>query len=444
MILREQRENYLPLRVIKDRIDSGELDAQSDATSIRVADDRGAADRADDVAGAAEADDDRGRADLRHRATDARTCRRRRADPGPAGRRAAPATTAPPACRPTRAAGRATPQTTEPPASDRSAAARLLPGVLVNRDELCAMVGDHREPSWPSSRSTASSPRRRLGDDLYDDDAVEIAAVAVEFLRPASTPATSAAGARRPTGRPASTSSSSCRCSGSATRRPASTHATSCDELNELGGKLRAAMMRAALRPTSTADPADRPTRSAALRVEAARYARNRGADGARRRPGRGPRQHADGAPARAERSPAAAADLHRHVEATAIHYALEGVEPPRPLTHDLFVQTMTELGVTLEQVVVTEMRDHTYYAELHLRSAEQGLTVMSSRPSDAIALAVRCERLDLRRRRPARRGRPGTGGRARGRGGGDHRRVPRLHRAREPGGLRRLTGSRS
>jgi bifunctional DNase/RNase len=77
--------------------------------------------------------------------------------------------------------------------------------------------------------------------------------------------------------------------------------------------------------------------------------------------------------------------------EATAIHYALEGVTPPRPLTHDLFVQALGSRGVALEQIVVTEMRDHTYFAELHLRSAEDGVTVISSRPSDAIALAVRC-----------------------------------------------------
>ncbi len=76
--------------------------------------------------------------------------------------------------------------------------------------------------------------------------------------------------------------------------------------------------------------------------------------------------------------------------EATSIHYALEGVTPPRPLTHDLFVQTLAELGVSLEQIVVTEMRDHTYFAELHLRRAEGNLSVLSSRPSDAIALAVR------------------------------------------------------
>ena len=77
--------------------------------------------------------------------------------------------------------------------------------------------------------------------------------------------------------------------------------------------------------------------------------------------------------------------------EATSIHYALEGVTPPRPLTHDLFIQTLTELGVRVEQIVVTEMRDHTYFAELHLRRGEGGeVTVLSSRPSDAIALAVR------------------------------------------------------
>jgi uncharacterized protein len=77
--------------------------------------------------------------------------------------------------------------------------------------------------------------------------------------------------------------------------------------------------------------------------------------------------------------------------EATAIHYALEGVESPRPMTHDLFVQTLALLDARVERVVVTEMRDHTYYAELHLVTAA-GPKVISSRPSDAIALAVRCD----------------------------------------------------
>ncbi len=76
--------------------------------------------------------------------------------------------------------------------------------------------------------------------------------------------------------------------------------------------------------------------------------------------------------------------------EASAIHYALEGVVPPRPLTHDLMLILLGELGANLTQVVVTEMRDRTYYAELHL-TTETGDKVVSARPSDAIALAIRC-----------------------------------------------------
>ena len=77
--------------------------------------------------------------------------------------------------------------------------------------------------------------------------------------------------------------------------------------------------------------------------------------------------------------------------EASAIHYALEGIVPPRPLTHDLFLTTLAELGAELKQVVVTEVRDRTYFAEIHIGTPE-GEKVISSRPSDAIALAVRCE----------------------------------------------------
>ena len=76
--------------------------------------------------------------------------------------------------------------------------------------------------------------------------------------------------------------------------------------------------------------------------------------------------------------------------EASAIHYALEGVVPPRPLTHDLMLILLGELGATVTKVVVTEMRDRTYYAELHL-TTEAGDKVISARPSDAVALAIRC-----------------------------------------------------
>ncbi|MEY4173928.1 MAG: hypothetical protein RI900_1093 [Actinomycetota bacterium] len=76
--------------------------------------------------------------------------------------------------------------------------------------------------------------------------------------------------------------------------------------------------------------------------------------------------------------------------EAASIHTALEGITPPRPLTHDLAITLLDTLGARLERVVVTEMREHTFYAELHLRTAA-GESVVGCRPSDAVALAVRC-----------------------------------------------------
>ena len=75
--------------------------------------------------------------------------------------------------------------------------------------------------------------------------------------------------------------------------------------------------------------------------------------------------------------------------EATAIAFALQGVATSRPMTHDLFRDVLTATGVTLDRVVITELRDGTYYAELHLSHGGQS-TVVSSRPSDAIALAAR------------------------------------------------------
>ncbi len=75
--------------------------------------------------------------------------------------------------------------------------------------------------------------------------------------------------------------------------------------------------------------------------------------------------------------------------EASAIHFALEGIVSPRPMTHDLFVDVLTTLGATLQRVLITEIREHTYYAELYLQTAN-GPRVVSTRPSDAMALAVR------------------------------------------------------
>ena len=75
--------------------------------------------------------------------------------------------------------------------------------------------------------------------------------------------------------------------------------------------------------------------------------------------------------------------------EATAIAVALEGIEPRRPLTHDLLRILLEELGTVLDQVVITEVRDNVYFAELHL-VVPGGTHIVSCRPSDAIALAVR------------------------------------------------------
>src|SRR3970282_2983915 len=75
--------------------------------------------------------------------------------------------------------------------------------------------------------------------------------------------------------------------------------------------------------------------------------------------------------------------------EATAIATALEGVNPPRPLTHDLMRSVIDAVGAFAVRVVITEMRDSVFYADLSLDISGRGVHV-SSRPSDAIALAVR------------------------------------------------------
>src|SRR5690606_27673793 len=69
-------------------------------------------------------------------------------------------------------------------------------------------------------------------------------------------------------------------------------------------------------------------------------------------------------------------------VEATAIAFALEEVETPRPMTHDLMKDLLDEIGVEMERIVVTDMRESTFYAEIVFRVAGEVHTV-SSRPSD-------------------------------------------------------------
>ncbi|MEE9473078.1 MAG: bifunctional nuclease family protein [Acidimicrobiia bacterium] len=80
-------------------------------------------------------------------------------------------------------------------------------------------------------------------------------------------------------------------------------------------------------------------------------------------------------------------------VEATAIAFALEGVEPQRPLTHDLLKDLTDGLGAKVQRVVVNDLREGIYYADLVL-AVNGGEVVVSARPSDAIALAARTEAL--------------------------------------------------
>lgn len=77
--------------------------------------------------------------------------------------------------------------------------------------------------------------------------------------------------------------------------------------------------------------------------------------------------------------------------EALAIAAALNGVSFPRPMTHDLFYTAIRALGGRVERVVITDLRDNTFYATLVLRT-EKGLKEIDARPSDGIALALRAK----------------------------------------------------
>jgi len=79
------------------------------------------------------------------------------------------------------------------------------------------------------------------------------------------------------------------------------------------------------------------------------------------------------------------------HPEAAAILMKLQGASTPRPMTHDLMADVLENIDAKCERIAVTELRDNTFYARITLRS--DGSTYeIDSRPSDAIALAVRCD----------------------------------------------------
>ncbi|TKB74437.1 MAG: bifunctional nuclease family protein [Nitrospira sp.] len=75
--------------------------------------------------------------------------------------------------------------------------------------------------------------------------------------------------------------------------------------------------------------------------------------------------------------------------EASAISFALESVAAPRPMTHDLMKTILDSVDAKVISVVITELKDNTYFARVHL-SYEDSEFVVDSRPSDAIALALR------------------------------------------------------
>ena len=78
--------------------------------------------------------------------------------------------------------------------------------------------------------------------------------------------------------------------------------------------------------------------------------------------------------------------------EVTAIKMKISGIQPPRPLTHDLLKNTIAELGATLSRIIITKLEFNTFFATLVLQSKDGTLHEVDARPSDSIALALRAD----------------------------------------------------
>ena len=254
LILREQREKFLPLRVIKDRIDSGEIEPAPDAPSA-------ADDGREQATKAAIAKHPAARRPSSASVPSSGATTSTQKAPPPAAGTTAPSATSVGAT----AASGSTPNgaTTEPPTEStpsdppsaprkrrraaEPSAATLLPGVLVNRDELCAMASVTPEQLAQLEDYGVVSPRAGVGD-LYGDEAVEIAAAAGGFLR-AGVDARHLRAWRtsveRESGLYEQLILPLLRQRNPQARGQA---ATRLEELDGLGTKLRAALMRAALR----------------------------------------------------------------------------------------------------------------------------------------------------------------------------------------------------
>lgn len=77
--------------------------------------------------------------------------------------------------------------------------------------------------------------------------------------------------------------------------------------------------------------------------------------------------------------------------EANAIALQIERIDTPRPMTHDLLKNVLMQLDAHIDKIVVTELRDNTFFAQIHVRLNDEIMTI-DSRPSDAIALALRTD----------------------------------------------------
>jgi bifunctional DNase/RNase len=77
-------------------------------------------------------------------------------------------------------------------------------------------------------------------------------------------------------------------------------------------------------------------------------------------------------------------------LEAAAIAYALDGVQPPRPMTHDLMKMLLEEVGARVPRIDVDKLEDNVFRAKIHLEMPSGGKRLVDSRPSDALALALR------------------------------------------------------
>ena len=78
--------------------------------------------------------------------------------------------------------------------------------------------------------------------------------------------------------------------------------------------------------------------------------------------------------------------------EVTAIKMKISGIQPPRPLTHDLLKNTIAQLGATLQRVIITKLEFNTFFATLLLQTRDGELREVDARPSDSIAVALRAD----------------------------------------------------